>query len=99
MACLPFLGMLLNKIQNGIQPYRNDTQDHDGHQHPCQFESLGAVDDQVAKSLAGADEFSDDHADKAQSNIDFHHTQDERHGRRKLRQRRRLDSAAAFPAR
>ena len=38
MACLPFLGMLLNKIQNGIQPYRNDTQDHDGHQHPCQFE-------------------------------------------------------------
>lgn len=27
--------------------------------------------------------FTDDHADQAQSNIDFHHTQDERHGRRK----------------
>ena len=83
MACLPFLGMLLNKIQNGIQPYCDHAQDHDGHQHPGQLECLGTVDDQVPKSLAGADEFSDDHADEAQPNIDFHYTQDERHGRRK----------------
>ena len=38
------------------------------------FLFLWEVDDQVSKSLAGANEFSDDHADKAQPNIDFHHT-------------------------
>ena len=74
MACLPFLGMLLNKIQNGIQPHCDHAQDHDGHQHPGQLECLGTLDDQLPKSLAGADEFSDDHADEAQPNIDFHHT-------------------------
>ena len=41
------------------------------------------VDDQISKPLPCTNEFTDDHADQAQSNIDFHHTQDERHGRRK----------------
>ena len=75
--------MLLNKIQNGIQSHCDHAQDHDGHQYPGQFKCLGTVDDEVPKPLACTDEFSDDHADKAQSNIDFHHTQDEGHGRRK----------------
>ena len=80
---LPFLCTFLNEIQNGVQPHRDYAQDYDGHQHPGQLKGLGTVDDEIPQTLAGTDKFSDDHADKAQSNIDFHHTQDEGHGRRK----------------
>ena len=71
---LPFLCTFFNKIQNGVQPHCDHAQDYDGHQYPRQLKRLGTVDEQVSKSLAGANEFSDDHADKAQPNIDFHHT-------------------------
>lgn len=80
---LPFLCTFLNEIQNGIQPHCDHAQDYDGHQHPCQLKGLGTVDDQISKPLPCTNEFTDDHADQAQSNIDFHHTQDERHGKRK----------------
>ena len=80
---LPFLCTFFNKIQNSVQPHCNHAQDYDGHQYPRQLKRLGTVDDQVSKSLPCTNEFTDDHADQAQSNIDFHHTQDERHGRRK----------------
>ncbi len=74
---LPFLCTFLNEIQNGIQPHCDHAQDYDGHQHPCQLKGLGTVDDQISQAPAMPNEFTDDHADQAQSNIDFHHTQDE----------------------
>ena len=62
------------KFWNSRKIGKNECYDISSYPYACTVKCLGAVDDQVAKSLAGADEFSDDHADKAQPNIDFHHT-------------------------
>ena len=80
---LPFLCTFLNEIQNGIQPHCDHAQDYDGHQHPCQLKGLGTVDDQISKPFSGSQKFTDDHAYEAESDVDFHVTDDCRKRKRK----------------
>ena len=58
--------------QQEIQKHCNDTEDQDGEDDPVQLEDLTAVDDHVAKTLLGADKFSDDDTDEAQSDVHLH---------------------------
>lgn len=61
-----------DKIDQKIEGHRQDAEEHNAHDYHIQPENLASVDDQVAQSLPGADEFSDNNPHKTESNIDFH---------------------------
>ena len=66
---------LLNEPEQPVQQHRNHAEQDDRHHDPVQAEYLTAVNDQVAESLTCADELSDHHADKTETDIDLHHAQ------------------------
>ena len=60
-----FLIHFLRKIQHSIQYRRKDTQYHDGHNYPVQFEYLTSIDNQISKPFSRTDKFSNDNSHKA----------------------------------
>ena len=72
----PFLQLMLpdlffNKIKCKIQQHGNDAEDHNGHQDPCKSECLASVNNQVSQAFSCTDKFSDDHAHKTETDINF----------------------------
>ena len=47
------------KVNQKIERHRQDTEEHNAHDYHIQPENLTSVDDQIAQSLPGADEFPD----------------------------------------
>lgn len=58
-----------------IENHGDDAQENDRQDHPVKFEDLTAVDNEKSKSLPGSDEFTDDHTNQTEPDIDFHNAQ------------------------
>ena len=63
---------LFHPMDEHIQSDGDQAQDDDGHEDPVKLEYLTAIDNEKSKSFSGCDEFSDDHAYEAESDIHFH---------------------------
>ena len=77
-----FLIYFLHYSDHCIQRHCHDTKQYDGHQKPIHLKHLAGVDDQIAEPFPGGQKFSDDNTYKAETNVDFHGTDDCRNGRR-----------------
>ena len=53
------------------------------HKKPIHLKDLARVDDQISKPFSGSQKFTDDHAYEAESDVDFHVTDDCRKRKRK----------------
>lgn len=58
-----------------IENHGDDAQENNRQDHPVKFEDLTAVDNEKSKSLPGSDEFTDDHTNQTEPDIDFHNAQ------------------------
>ena len=78
-----FLYAFFNQIQYLIQSHGNYTQNYDREKYPCEFKGLGTINNKITEPLACTDEFTDDHTDQTQTDIDLHNTENEGDRRRK----------------
>ena len=64
--------------KDSIENHGDDAQENDRQDHPVKFEDLTAVDNEKSKSLPGSNEFTDDHTNQTEPDIDFHGADDRR---------------------
>ena len=76
-GCLTMNGVyFFNPCKELVEEHGQDTQDDDAHHDPVQFEDLTAINDQITQSCIGGEKFTDDDPNEAETDIDFHITDD-----------------------
>ena len=73
----------LKQIDERIEKCCHETEKKDTHKKPIHLKDLARVDDQISKPFSGSQKFTDDHAYEAESDVDFHVTDDCRKRKRK----------------
>ena len=74
---------MLKQIDERIEKCCHETEKKDTHKKPIHLKDLARVDDQISKPFSGSQKFTDDHAYEAESDVDFHVTDDCRKRKRK----------------